>query len=348
MLQSHQLALGTGSAQVVMAGGHGHGHSHVRRDRCGCARTFDGGPMGARARRSRVCFAASAPLDGSWNMAARRRCRFQATPLWARGCDGERESKQDVREETRWTLEVRDVFKSFGKRTAVAGVSVSVSSGEVVGVLGPNGSGKSTLFRIAVGRTFPDEGEVTVCSLPSGETRDVTHVPLHARAKEGVLYVPQEPSVFRDWTVAENVICALDLAGVARKDLQRRTERTLDAFTLSHVADTRSSAVSGGERRRLEIARVLARFESSSPPPRFLVVDEPFAGVDPKGVKDLQALFMRLASERQLGVLVTDHNVPGVLGVARRAYVLHEGAVLASGSPDYLENHPSVREAYLT
>ena len=146
VLQSHQLALfaaasWTGSAQVVMAGGHG--HSHVRRDRCGCARTFDGGPMGARARarRSRVCFAASAPLDG-WNMAARRRCRFQATPLWARGCDGERESKQDVREETRWTLEVRDVFKSFGKRTAVAGVSVSVSSGEVVGVLGPNGSGK--------------------------------------------------------------------------------------------------------------------------------------------------------------------------------------------------------------
>ena len=243
----------------------------------------------------------------------------------------------------RLKLEVIGATKVFGGKHALEDVSVHVKQGEVVGVLGANGSGKSTLFGVATGRMPPDTGRVVIGD-GEGEGRDVTDVPLHARAHMGVLYVPQEASAFRDWTVAENVAAAFELAGAA--DVGRATSRVLDDYGLAHAANTPARSVSGGERRRLEVARVLARFADAHPPPRFLVVDEPFAGVDPRGVRSLQATFARLASRQLLGVLLTDHNVAGVLGAVDRAYVLHQGRVVAHGSPETLRASRSANQAY--
>ena len=232
-------------------------------------------------------------------------------------------------------LEARGLAKRYRQRTVVRDFSFRLDKGEVVGLLGPNGAGKTTCFYMVVGLVPADAGKITL------EDRDITQLPMHARARLGVGYLPQEPSVFRSLTVAENVLAILEL----RDDLdgpRRRTEltRLLEELQVSHLADSKGVSLSGGERRRVEIARALAAR------PRFMLLDEPFAGVDPISVHEIQRIVTHLKS-RGIGVLITDHNVRETLGIVDRAYILNAGAVLAEGKPAALLEDPKVREVYL-
>ena len=232
-------------------------------------------------------------------------------------------------------LEARGLAKRYRQRTVVRDFSFRLDKGEVVGLLGPNGAGKTTCFYMVVGLVPADAGKITL------EDRDITQLPMHARARLGVGYLPQEPSVFRSLTVAENVLAILEL----RDDLdgaRRRTElaRLLEELQVAHLADSKGVSLSGGERRRVEIARALAAR------PRFMLLDEPFAGVDPISVHEIQRIVTHLKS-RGIGVLITDHNVRETLGIVDRAYILNAGAVLAEGKPAALLEDPKVREVYL-
>ena len=232
-------------------------------------------------------------------------------------------------------LEARGLAKRYRARTVVRDFSFRLDKGEVVGLLGPNGAGKTTCFYMVVGLVPADAGKITL------EDRDITQLPMHARARLGVGYLPQEPSVFRSLTVAENVLAILEL----RDDLdgaRRRTElaRLLEELQVAHLADSKGVSLSGGERRRVEIARALAAR------PRFMLLDEPFAGVDPISVHEIQRIVTHLKS-RGIGVLITDHNVRETLGIVDRAYILNAGAVLAEGKPAALLEDPKVREVYL-
>ncbi|NMO22216.1 LPS export ABC transporter ATP-binding protein [Pyxidicoccus fallax] len=225
--------------------------------------------------------------------------------------------------------------KTFRGRKVVRGVSFSVSPGEVVGLLGPNGAGKTTSFNMVVGLVTPDAGRVRV-----GD-EDLTDMPMHRRARRGVGYLPQEASVFRKLTVRDNFLSVLEL----QKDLDKRTrEQRADAlmeeFGLSHVAESLGETLSGGERRRAEIARSLI------PQPRFILFDEPFAGVDPINVGDLQRQIF-LLRERGLGVLITDHNVQDTLGICDRAYIIAQGQILEEGTPAQIAASPRARAVYL-
>ncbi len=232
-------------------------------------------------------------------------------------------------------LRAANLSKSFRKRPILRDVSLEVRSGEVVGLLGPNGAGKTTCFYIIVGLIPPDGGRITL------DEQDITDRPMHERARLGVGYLPQEASVFRKLTVADNIMAVLEL----RRDLDRRQridrlDALLEELQIEHLRDSLGISLSGGERRRVEIARALAT------EPSFILLDEPFAGVDPISVLDIQRIITHLV-ERGIGVLITDHNVRETLGICSRGYILHDGRMMAEGEPEALLHNPDVKRFYL-
>lgn len=232
-------------------------------------------------------------------------------------------------------LEASELAKSYRRREVVKSVSLRVSAGEIVGLLGPNGAGKTTCFYMIVGLINIDSGAIRL------NDKTISHLPMHQRAKLGIGYLPQEASVFRNLTVQQNIMAILQL----RKDLdssarKQMLERLLEEFQIEHLRDVQGISLSGGERRRVEIARALAN------QPEFILLDEPFAGVDPISVVDIQSIIRQLA-ERGIGVLITDHNVRETLGICDRAYVIGEGEVLAEGSPTQILENKIVRKIYL-
>jgi lipopolysaccharide export system ATP-binding protein len=231
-------------------------------------------------------------------------------------------------------LHADSLRKRYKSRTVVRDVSLEVSSGEVVGLLGPNGAGKTTCFYMIVGLTAADEGRIEL------DGRDLTHLPIHRRARLGISYLPQENSVFRKLTVEENVQAILELQGLAPGELEPRLTDLLKDLNIAHLRKHTALSLSGGERRRLEIARALGTR------PAFILLDEPFAGVDPIAVLDIQRI-IRFLKEREIGVLITDHNVRETLGICDRAYIINEGEVLASGHPEEIVYNDSVRRVYL-
>lgn len=232
-------------------------------------------------------------------------------------------------------LSVRDIAKKYKFREVVKGISLEINSGEVVGLLGPNGAGKTTAFYMIVGLIACDRGQILL------DGKDLTPMPMHKRSSMGLGYLPQEASIFRKLTVEQNVLAILEY----RNDLDRSgreqvLDELLDELHVGHVRTSLGISLSGGERRRVEIARALAA------DPQFVLLDEPFAGVDPISVLDIQRIIKHL-SDRGIGVLITDHNVRETLGICNRAYILNEGSLIAAGSPDDILNNQHVREVYL-
>lgn len=232
---------------------------------------------------------------------------------------------------------LENIHKSYGKRQIVNRVNLSVAQGEVVGLLGPNGAGKTTTFYIATGLERPNQGKVWL------DDRDITSLPIHKRAQLGVGYLAQEASIFRNLSVAENILLVLEQTNVPRREWQGRLQNLLREFRLENVAKTKGIQVSGGERRRTELARALA---AGSEGPKFLLLDEPFAGVDPIAVAEIQTMVKKLR-DRQIGILITDHNVRETLAITDRAYIMREGQILASGNAKELYSNPLVRQYYL-
>ncbi len=232
---------------------------------------------------------------------------------------------------------LQNVHKSYGKRTIVKRVSLSVSQGEIVGLLGPNGAGKTTTFYMATGLEKPQQGRVWLNDL------DITDVPIDKRAQLGIGYLPQEASIFRNLTIRENILLVLEQTGVSPLEWEERLNWLLREFRLEKVASTLGIQVSGGERRRSELARALAVGGSG---PKFLLLDEPFAGVDPIAVAEIQQIVAKLR-QRGMGILITDHNVRETLAITDRAYIMRDGEILASGTPEELYNNPLVRQYYL-
>jgi lipopolysaccharide export system ATP-binding protein len=237
------------------------------------------------------------------------------------------------------TLSAQHLQKRYGSRTVVRDVSVEVKCGEVVGLLGPNGAGKTTSFYMIVGLVPLDGGSIVL------DGTEITHLPIHERARMGLSYLPQEASVFRKLNVAENIQAVLELQVQGGKPLSKteiayRLDELLSELQISHLRDNPALSLSGGERRRVEIARALAS------QPKFILLDEPFAGVDPIAVIEIQRI-VRFLKERGIGVLITDHNVRETLGICDRAYIINQGSVLASGSPEEIIGNESVRRVYL-
>jgi len=233
------------------------------------------------------------------------------------------------------TLAAANLSKAFRRRQVVHDVSLDLASGEVVGLLGPNGAGKTTSFYMLVGLINADGGSVTL------DDHDITQLPMHARARLGMGYLPQEPSVFRKLNVEQNLLAVLEARpGLSRGERRRRSSELLRDLGIAHLHDTPATALSGGERRRLEIARALAV------EPRFMLLDEPFAGVDPIAVNDIKRIVSHLR-ERHIGVLITDHNVRETLDICDRAYIINEGEVIAHGTPEELLQNTEVRAVYL-
>lgn len=224
--------------------------------------------------------------------------------------------------------------KRYGARTVVQDVSLSVKSGEVVGLLGPNGAGKTTSFYMIVGLVAADGGEIFI------DDKEITHLPIHRRARLGLAYLPQEASIFRRLTVTENIKAVLELQSYAPAEMDTRLEALLNDLHITHIRDNSAISLSGGERRRVEIARSLAT------DPRFILLDEPFAGVDPIAVLDIQKI-IRFLKERGIGVLITDHNVRETLGICDRAYIINAGSVMAEGNPEEIIYNEGVRKVYL-
>lgn len=232
---------------------------------------------------------------------------------------------------------LEDIYKSYGQRGVVNRVSLSVAQGEIVGLLGPNGAGKTTTFYIATGLEQPDRGRVWL------ENREITPLPMHQRARLGIGYLAQEASIFRQLSVQDNILLVMEQTKVPRHQWSDRLNQLLQEFRLQKVASTLGVKISGGERRRTELARALAAGPQG---PKFLFLDEPFAGVDPIAVADIQAIIAQLR-DRHLGILITDHNVRETLEITDRAYIMRDGRVLASGSADELYENPLVRQYYL-
>jgi lipopolysaccharide export system ATP-binding protein len=231
-------------------------------------------------------------------------------------------------------LTVRSVVKSFKKRTVVRGVSLDVARGEAVGLLGPNGAGKTTVFYMITGLIPADEGSIKI------DGRDVTKLPMYRRARLGIGYLPQEASIFRGLTVEENILAVLEMVEPNKKERQLQLHALLDEFRITRLRKSPSMRLSGGERRRVEIARALASR------PSFMLLDEPFAGIDPIAVGDIRALVRHL-TERGIGVLITDHNVRETLDLVGRAYIIHDGTVLTHGTAHEVINNEDVRRVYL-
>lgn len=231
-------------------------------------------------------------------------------------------------------LRATGLKKSYRRRCVVNQVSIEVQPGEIVGLLGPNGAGKTTTFYLVVGLEEPDEGSVWL-----GET-EITRLPLYRRARLGISYLPQEPSVFRKLTVEQNIMAILETLQMSGEERHHRLEELLEEFRLSHVRKNKGYALSGGERRRTEIARMLTI------EPKYILLDEPFAGIDPIAIDDLQQIIARLKA-RGIGILITDHNVREALAITDRAYIISEGQLFRSGTPRQLTDDPEVRRVYL-
>ena len=233
------------------------------------------------------------------------------------------------------TLRAEGIGKSYKRRQVVRGVSLNISRGEVVGLLGPNGAGKTTSFYIIVGLVPPETGHVFV------DENEITHLPMYLRARHyGISYLPQEPSVFRKLTVEENILAVLEAQPLDNRERKARSERLINQLNLGHIRTTRGYALSGGERRRVEIARALCI------QPSFILLDEPFSGIDPIAVSELQKIIFDLKAGG-IGVLITDHSVRETLRVTDRAYIIAEGRIFRAGTPHELGNDPDVRRIYL-
>lgn len=231
-------------------------------------------------------------------------------------------------------LSARGLVKAYRGRKVVKGVSVEVSSGEVVGLLGPNGAGKTTIFDMMVGLCQPDEGAITL----NGDL--ITDLPMYKRARRGIGYLPQESSVFRRLSVEDNILAILEMLDYSQAERDERVDVLLKELDLGHIRTSMAYALSGGERRRLEITRALATS------PSFMLLDEPFAGIDPIAVADIQQIVIRL-KEKGIGILITDHNVQETLSITDRAYIINEGLILESGSPDVIVKSETARAVYL-
>jgi lipopolysaccharide export system ATP-binding protein len=233
------------------------------------------------------------------------------------------------------TLATEEIGKSYKGRRVVNGVSLHVSQGEVVGLLGPNGAGKTTSFYMIVGLTPPETGRILL------DGADITSVPMYLRARNyGISYLPQEPSVFRKLTVEENILAVLEAQPISWHERRERMERLIEQLGLGHIRRNRGYALSGGERRRVEIGRALCIS------PSFILLDEPFSGIDPIAVDDLQKIIFDLKTSG-IGILITDHNVRETLSVTNRAYIINEGKIFRTGTPEELGNDPEVRRVYL-
>ena len=231
-------------------------------------------------------------------------------------------------------LVVEHLRKSYGKRTVVHDISLHIKSGEVVGLLGPNGAGKTTSFYMIVGLVALDEGRILL------DNKDLSRMPIHNRARMGLAYLPQEPSIFRKLTVTENIMAVLELQKLSIEQRETKLESLLDELHIQHIRDNSAVSLSGGERRRVEIARCLATN------PSFILLDEPFAGIDPIAVLDIQKI-IKFLTARNIGVLITDHTVRETLGICDRAYIVNQGTVFASGEPSEIVHNEAVREVYL-
>jgi lipopolysaccharide export system ATP-binding protein len=231
-------------------------------------------------------------------------------------------------------LRAEAVKKQLGGREVLRDVSIEVRAGEVVGLLGPNGAGKTTTFYIIVGLLRPDSGRVLLNAV------DITRQPMYQRARLGVSYLPQEPSVFRKLTVEENILAILETLGLSHEEREERLASLLEELSIAHLAKSKAYTLSGGERRRVEITRALVTS------PSFILLDEPFAGIDPIAVLDIQNIIAQL-QERGIGILITDHNVRETLGICTRAYILNDGTILEEGSPEAIAASPQARALYL-
>ncbi|KXX68833.1 LPS export ABC transporter ATP-binding protein [Flammeovirga sp. SJP92] len=230
-------------------------------------------------------------------------------------------------------LKADNLIKQYGKRTVVNDVSIQVEQGEIVGLLGPNGAGKTTCFYMIVGLIKPNNGEIHL------DAENITKLPMFRRAQKGVGYLAQEPSVFRGLTVEENIMLPLEMEKISKEEKKQRVENLLNEFSLTHVRNNLGMSLSGGERRRTEIARTL------STNPSFVLLDEPFAGVDPIAVEEIQRIVYNL-KKKNIGILITDHNVTETLSITDRVYILQSGVVFRDGTPEQLINDPEVRKAY--
>ena len=233
------------------------------------------------------------------------------------------------------TLSAHNLVKTYKSRTVVKDVSINVKSGEVVGLLGPNGAGKTTSFYMMVGLVMADKGKICL------NDTDITRLPMHARAQRGVGYLPQEASVFRKLSVEDNILAVLEVnKDLSQKQRRQQLDSLIDDLQIDHIRSNTGMSLSGGERRRVEIARALAT------QPTFILLDEPFAGVDPISVIEIQKIVKHLI-QRNIGVLITDHNVRETLGICDRAYILSNGSIIAQGQPDEILSNQEVREVYL-
>ena len=231
-------------------------------------------------------------------------------------------------------LVVENLRKSYKARTVVQDISLSIKSGEVVGLLGPNGAGKTTSFYMMVGLIALDSGRILL------DNKDLSRMPIHMRARMGLSYLPQEPSIFRKLTVSENIMAVLELQDMSEDAMDEKLASLLEDLHITHIRDSAAVSLSGGERRRVEIARCLATN------PSFILLDEPFAGIDPIAVIDIQKI-IHILTARNIGVLITDHNVRETLGICDRAYIVNQGHVFASGNPSEIVENERVREVYL-
>ncbi|MEP7322739.1 MAG: LPS export ABC transporter ATP-binding protein [Saprospiraceae bacterium] len=239
-----------------------------------------------------------------------------------------------IKAENKLTLRSEHLFKKYGQREVVKDVSINVKQGEIVGLLGPNGAGKTTTFYMMVGFIKPNQGLVFL------DQEDITSAPMYIRARSGIGYLPQEPSVFRKLSVEDNISAVLEMTKLNKQDQVEKLESLLSEFGLHKVRKNKGDSLSGGERRRTEIARALATN------PKFILLDEPFAGIDPIAVEDIQSIVAALKL-KNIGILITDHNVQETLSITDRAYLIFEGSILREGTAEYLAADPLVRKVYL-
>jgi lipopolysaccharide export system ATP-binding protein len=231
-------------------------------------------------------------------------------------------------------LSVQNLQKTYNKNNVVKDISLNVKSGEIVGLLGPNGAGKTTSFYMIVGLVAADHGQIKI------DQKDLTRMPIHLRSRLGISYLPQEPSIFRKLNVSQNILSIIELNEKSKIKQQEKLDLLLNELNIEHIRQNTAISLSGGERRRVEIARCLATN------PKFILLDEPFAGIDPIAVLDIQTIISQL-SQKGIGVLITDHNVRETLGICNKAYIVNQGKIFASGSPNELIENENVREIYL-
>ena len=231
-------------------------------------------------------------------------------------------------------LIIQNIRKQYNKNIVVKDISLSVKSGEVIGLLGPNGAGKTTSFYMIVGLVSADHGSISI------DNKNLSKMPIHSRSKLGISYLPQEPSIFRKLTVSENILSILELRNIPEESRKKKLESLLNELNIEHIKNNQAVSLSGGERRRVEIARCLAT------DPKFILLDEPFAGIDPIAVLDIQKIITHLAS-LGIGILITDHNVRETLGICDRAYIVNQGKIFASGAPYEIASNQNVKDIYL-